>query len=254
MSAMSDAAQLEANAREIVVSAAERGLLLRLLGGLAVRLQSPSATHRALARSYPDLDFVFAGRRPGEVETLLSNLGYQPNQTFNLLNGDRRLLFYDESGERQIDIFVNTFHMCHTIPMDPERLTLEPLTLPVTELLLTKLQIVELNEKDMRDLCALVLDHPFGEGDEDTFNLSYLTSLTAGDWGLWKTLTMNAKRVQVFAADSALEARQKAIVRERLDNFRQAQATVPKSLKWKARARIGERVKWYDLPEEVERG
>ena len=254
MTTMSDAAQLEGNARQIVAAAAERGILLRLLGGLAVRIHSPSATHRSLARPYPDLDFILADRRADRVEGLLTELGYQPNQSFNLLNGDRRLLFYEETGERQIDVFVNSFHMCHTIPINPERVVLEPLTLPLAELLLTKLQIVELNEKDMRDLCALVLDHDFGEGDEETFNLPYITSLCAGDWGFWKTVTTNAQRVREFADAYALEEGQKATIHQRMDSFRQALDTVPKSLKWKARARIGERVQWYDLPEEVQRG
>lgn len=254
MSTMSDTAQLEANARHIVTTAAERGILLRLLGGLAVRIHSPSAIHRSLARPYPDLDFILADKRADRVETLLTELGYQPNRSFNLLNGDRRLLFYEESGERQIDIFVNRFHMCHTIPISPERVAQEPLTLPLAELLLTKLQIVELNEKDMRDLCALVLDHDFGAGDRETFNLPYIASLCAGDWGFWKTVTTSARKVRDFADAYALEETQKATIHERMDRFRQALDTVPKSLKWKARARIGERVQWYDLPEEVQRG
>lgn len=251
---MSDIVQLEANARRIVTMAAERDILLRLLGGLAVHVHSPSASHRVLARPYPDFDFILVDRRVDRVETLLSELGYQPNQTFNLLNGDRRLLFYDESGERQIDVFVNSFHMCHTIPISAERVALEPLTLPLAELLLTKLQIVELNEKDMRDLCALVLDHAFGDGDSETFNLPYIASLCAGDWGLWKTVTTNAHRVRDFADAYPLEAKQKLTIRERMDGFCLALDAAPKSLKWKARARIGERVQWYDLPEEVQRG
>ena len=251
---MTEIAQLEANARHIVDMAAERDILLRLLGGLAVRIHSPSAGHRALARPYPDLDFILADRRADRVEALLSDLGYVPNQSFNLLNGDRRLLFYEESGERQIDIFVNRFHMCHTVPISAERVSLEPLTLPLAELLLTKLQIVELNEKDMRDLCALVLDHAFGEGDRETFNLPFITSLCAADWGLWKTVTTNARQVRDFADAYPLADGQKETIHERRDGFCHALEAAPKRLKWKARDRIGERVQWYDLPEEVQRG
>jgi hypothetical protein len=150
--------QARADTQQIIELAAGQGVTLRLLGGLAVRLHSPSATHRSLARQYADFDFVMAERRTDRVAAAVAALGYTPNQSFNLLNGDRRLLFYDESGERQIDIFVSSFHMCHTIPIVAERLALEPLTLPLAELLLTKMQIVQLNEKDVRDLCALVLD------------------------------------------------------------------------------------------------
>jgi hypothetical protein len=234
--------------------AAEQGVVLRLLGGLAVRLHSPSATHRSLVRSYADFDFVMADRRGDRIAAAVAELGYMPNQTFNLLNGDRRLLFYDESGERQIDIFVNTFHMCHSIPIVAERLALEPVTLPLAELLLTKMQIVQLNEKDVRDLCALVLDHSFGEGDDETFNLPYIAGLCARDWGLWKTITTNAQKVRDFADAYDLDGGQKLTITERLDVLRSTLDETPKSLKWKARDRIGERVQWYDLPEEVQRG
>lgn len=247
-------AQAKADVQQIVELAAEQGVVLRLLGGLAVRLHSPSATHRSLLRSYADFDFVMADRRGDRIAAAVAELGYMPNQTFNLLNGDRRLLFYDESGERQIDIFVNTFHMCHSIPIVAERLALEPVTLPLAELLLTKMQIVQLNEKDVRDLCALVLDHSFGEGDDETFNLPYIAGLCARDWGLWKTITTNAQKVRDFADAYDLDGGQKLTITERLDVLRSTLDETPKSLKWKARDRIGERVQWYDLPEEVQRG
>ncbi len=251
---MSDAARLQQRAQRIVEKAAERGLLLRLLGGLAVRVHSASAQHRSLERGYPDLDFVLADRRADRMEALLAELGYVPNESFNLLNGDRRLLFYEGGGQTQVDVFVNQFHMCHSIPMDAERLAAEPLTLPLAELLLTKMQIVQMNEKDVRDLCALILDHPFGESDDETFRLSTIVDLCARDWGLWKTITLSAKKVREFADAYDLEGGQKLTIVERLEVLTRALDEAPKSLKWKARDRIGQRVQWYDLPEEVQRG
>ena len=240
---MSDTARLQEDAQRIVELAAERGMVLRLLGGLAVRIHSPSARHRSLERRYPDLDFVLADRRSDRVELLLSEMGYVPNQTFNLLNGDR-----------QIDVFVNRFHMCHTIPIIAERLEREPLTVPLAELFLMKMQIVQMNEKDVRDLCALILDHSFGEGDEETFDLAFIVDLCAHDWGLWKTVSVNAQKVRDFADAYELEGGQKLTIAQRLDVLNRALDEAPKNFKWRARDRIGERVQWYDLPEEVQRG
>src|SRR5262245_15812370 len=121
---------IELEARRIVAAGQAQGLLLRLLGGLAVRVHAPSASHRALARSYPDIDFVTPARRSHAVETLISESGYAPNKNFNLLNGDSRLLFYDHSRGRQIDIFVGQFEMCHRLPI-ADRLDKEPLTIPL---------------------------------------------------------------------------------------------------------------------------
>lgn len=244
---------IQDEARRIVAVAAESGLTLRLLGGLAIRLHSPSATHRSLARAYPDLDFALSDKRGDRLEPLLSELGYEPNKSFNLFNGDSRLLFYDKTNERQVDVFIGGFRMCHRIPIT-ERITLEPLTLPLAELFLTKMQIVQMNEKDVRDLCALLLDHPFGESDTETINLPVLVRLCADDWGLWKTITLSMQKVRDFCDAYDLGGDNKLTIIERLTVLKTALDNAPKSFKWKTRAKIGERVQWYELPEEVKRG
>ncbi|HKZ55207.1 MAG TPA: hypothetical protein VJ123_06985 [Anaerolineales bacterium] len=240
-------------ARRVVVYADEHGIAMRLLGGLAIHLHSPSATHRALARDYPDLDFLSAERRSDRVEPVLVELGYEPNKSFNLYNGDRRLLFSDSRHARQVDVFLGRFVMCHTIPL-LERLTSEPITLPLAELLLTKLQIVEMNDKDVRDVCALVLDHPLGSFDEETVNVGRVQQLCADDWGLWKTVTLSLAKVGEGAARLDLEPWARNTIVERLQALGSALVETPKSLRWKMRAKIGEKVPWFELPEEVRRG
>jgi hypothetical protein len=244
---------IQDEAQRIVAAATEAGLMLRLLGGLAIRIHSPSAAHRSLARAYPDLDFAFADRRGDRAEQFFAGLGYEPNKAFNLYNGDSRLLFYDTANERQIDVFVGGFQMCHRIPL-ADRLQREPLTLPLAELFLTKMQIVRMNEKDVRDLCALLLDHPFGESDDETINLPVIARLCADDWGLWKTVTISMQKVREFCDAYDLGGEAKLTLVERLAVLKTALDRAPKSLKWKTRAKVGERVQWYELPEEVQRG
>jgi hypothetical protein len=244
---------IDDEARRIVAAADARGLLLRLLGGLAVRLRSPSAGHRALSRAYPDIDFMAASRNSQAIEALLAELGYQPNKEFNLLNGSARLLFYDPERERQIDVFVGQFEMCHRLPIG-ERLDRDQLTIPLAELLLTKLQIVQMNEKDVRDICALLIDHPLGAGDGEAINLARIARLCAEDWGLWKTVMLSLQKVRDFCEPYDLAASDKQKLLERVGSLSQALEAAPKSLKWKVRARLGERVQWYELPEEVQRG
>ena len=233
--------------------ASERGLLLRLLGGLAVRLHSPSAGHRALVRSYPDLDFVCPAKQSAPVEALLAANGYEANKTFNLLNGATRLLFYDEPNQRQIDVFVGRFDMCHKLSFSPERLAQDPLTLPLAELLLTKLQVVEMNEKDVRDICALLLDHPLGDADAETFNLPFMASLCADDWGWWKTVSVSLEKVREASRAFNMEPAQQHVLDSRLTQLKTDIDEAPKSLRWRLRDRVGPRVKWYELPEEVQR-
>jgi hypothetical protein len=250
MSILADATQ---EAQRIIEQAGGLGLTVRLLGGLAIRVHSPSAGHRALVRSYPDLDFAMNERRGDRAESLLTRLGYAANKAFNLLNGDRRLLFFDSDHDRQIDVFVGRFHMCHTIPLG-ERLSLEPVTIPLAELLLTKLQIVQMNQKDVRDIAALLLDHPAGEGDTETVNLPRVSSLCCDDWGLWRTVLVSLDKVEEHSAGFGLEADALRTLRDRVALLRAALHDGPKSTRWKLRAKVGERILWYDLPEEVRRG
>jgi hypothetical protein len=111
-----------------------------------------------------------------------------------------------------------------------------------------------MNEKDIRDVCALMLDHPFGEGDAETINVKRIAEICAQDWGLWKTVMVSAGKIASHCDAYDLPGAQKLTIAERLTVLRLALDDAPKSLKWKMRAKVGDRLKWYDLPEEVRRG
>lgn len=245
---------IQDEALRIVQTAQQQGITLRLLGGLAVRLHSEAAAkHRSLARPYPDIDFATPDKQSSKIEKLFDGLGYTPNKNFNLFNGDVRLLFYDEEHHRQIDIFVAQFMMCHKIPIT-ERMALDALTIPLAELILTKLQIFEMNEKDIRDVCALLLDHPIGEQDAEMINVKRIMQLTGDDWGLWKTCMLSIAKVKRYLQTVEMEPEEYDRLRARLGGLEAAMQSSPKSMKWKMRDRVGEKMKWYELPEEVRRG
>jgi hypothetical protein len=170
---------------------------------------------------------------------------------FNALHGQERLLFFDEEHDRQVDVFVGAFSMCHKIQLD-ERLTVDPISIPLAELLLTKLQVVELNEKDIRDTLALLHDHPVGDTDGDVLNGARVAELCAVDWGLWRTITQNLNVCRAFA--DSYDVPDRAILDERLDELLERIDREPKARGWKLRARIGDRKRWYELPEEVAGG
>lgn len=232
----------------IAAVAAERGVPVRLTGGVAVALRCPSAAMAPLRREYADIDLVTVGSARDAVVELMEGIGYAGDREFNTLHGHRRLFFWDEANERQVDVFVDEAKLCHTIDFRP-RLEVVAVTLPLADLLLMKLQVVETNEKDLIDVCALLADHDLST-DESGVNSAYLASLAATDWGLWKTLGMVAERGEEFALGlSGFEAGER--VAERLRRLREELDAAPKSRGWKLRARVGERKRWYDLPEEV---
>lgn len=232
----------------IAAAASASELPLRLTGGVAVALRCPSAAEPPLRRDYADIDLVTIGSGREAAAALLEGLGYAPDREFNALHGNRRLFFWDEANERQLDVFVDEAMLCHRIDFR-SRLAVAPTTLPLADLLLMKLQVVETNEKDLIDICALLVDHDLG-AEGRGIDSAYLASLAAGDWGLWKTLGMVAERAEGFATGLQGFASGE-VVAERLRRLRQQLDEVSKSRSWKLRARIGERKRWYELPEEV---
>jgi hypothetical protein len=237
--------------RRLLARAAEEDVPLRLLGGVAIKLRSPRELPAAFARGYVDLDFVTKKKTAGPAAELFRAEGYEPHVAFNALHGGERLLFFDNEHDRQVDVFVGSFSMCHKIALD-ERLDVDPVSIPLGELLLTKLQIAELNEKDVRDTLALLHDHPLGDADGETLNAGRVAVLCAGDWGLWRTITGNLVSCRAFA--DTYDVPERATLDERLDALLERIEAEPKSRAWRLRARIGERKRWYDLPEEVAGG
>lgn len=231
----------------MAAAAAGADLPLRLLGGAAVCLHAESARRPPLRRRYGDLDFAGPSRRRRDIDRLFGALGYQPDARFNTLNGARRLLYLDSGNARQVDVFLDELRMCHVIDLR-RRLALDGPCLAPADLLLTKLQIVEINRKDLVDAIALLLDHPVAEHDLETINAGYVGGLTADDWGLYRTLWLNTEKVRAATRELAVDA---TLVSHRLAQLWDAIEAQPKSLRWRLRARVGDRVPWYELPEEV---
>jgi hypothetical protein len=236
-----------AEAERIGKAARGAKVSLKLVGGAAINLHSPSARKAPLKRKYGDLDFVASSKHRGEVQKLFQSLGYEGEQRFNTLNGHQRLLYLDGINGRQVDIFIDRMKMCHVIELGG-RLGHDGATLTPADLLVSKLQVFEVNMKDLVDTTALLLDHPIADHDDDAINAPYLAKLTSEDWGLYRTLQLNTKRVRDAARELDIDV---SLINQRLDELWQRIEARPKSLKWKLRARVGDRVSWYELPEEV---
>src|ERR1700729_72249 len=153
-----------AEAQRMVAGAGEKGVVLRLLGGVAVCLQAPDAKP-LLTRRINDIDVVTPRGNKKAVAVAFQSLGYADDEVFNAFHGGHRQIYVDIANQRKVDVFVGAFSMCHEIPI-AERLDRAPLTVPLAELLLTKLQIVELTERDERDIYNLCFHHALSAGDE----------------------------------------------------------------------------------------
>jgi len=227
-----------------------KGVVLRLLGGVAVYLRCPSARRGDLARGHGDIDFIGHERQSAEIGRIFDELGYLPRERFNAMHGSRRLIFDDASRQRRVDVFLDVFEMCHRFDLK-QRLEIDRQTIPLADLLATKLQIIQTNEKDVGDIVCILIDHEVGGTDlRETINEEHLASLCGEDWGVYKTFTMKLAMLGLVAEKWKMEEPERELVIKRIGQLRAAIERAPKSLAWRLRAAIGERVRWYEVPEE----
>ncbi len=208
----------------------------------------------ALERGYGDLDVVIPPKSARATTDVMTAAGYEPNERFNALHGAARMLFYDTENKRQVDVFVGTFSMCHRLDLSA-RLGEHDYSLDAADLLLTKLQIHEINRKDLVDAVRLLLTHENadiggGGGTPDAMSLDRLRSVTSSDWGWFTTVTDNLRLVRAAAGD-LLDPEEASVVEARADAIDESLAAAPKSMRWKARSVVGRKTPWYELPEEI---
>lgn len=241
------------SARRLVRSAQAAGLPLRLFGGLAIWERSSERSQIALGREYADIDLVAHRRGSRELRDLLERDGYEPERTFNATHGASRLLYHASDRSHHVDVFLDRFEMSHKLDFT-QRLELEPLTLPAADLLLAKLQVAEINRKDLTDAAMLLLDHDLAAEDGDgKLNADYLCQLLAEDWGLTTTSLDNLEKLEAVVAELPLDERAQQRLRSQVSSLRRRIEQAPKSRAWRLRAKIGRRKRWYEVPEEVVR-
>jgi hypothetical protein len=230
-----------------------RHMILRLIGALAFRTHCPQYGYIQddLGRKFTDIDFASYPRFFKDISRLMAELGYEEDKAVTQLFSESRLLFHDPVYGRHIDIFFNKLDFCHVIDFSG-RLEVETLTLPLAELLLEKMQIVQINEKDLIDTIMLLREHEVGDHDNETINGALIAKILANDWGFWRTVTANLKLVdEELERYPRLTDEDRRVVRQRIHKLQEMIENEPKTRKWKLRSAVGERIKWYKDVEEL---
>jgi hypothetical protein len=248
-----------AEALRLVEVAGQAGVEVRLMGGLAFHARAPEWTAR-VERTRRDIDLATSSSHRKGLAELLVRSGYVADREYNILNGHKQLYFVDPAHDRPVDVLVDRLEMCHTFEF-ARRLAVDSPTLPLAELLLSKLQVVHINRKDVLDALVLLAEHPLTT-DDSGISVPLIVKYTSDDWGWWRTATENLEKIALYAQlelgpdDLAMRdgrplrfdpSSQATELRSRVD-------AAPKSTRWKLRSRVGDRIQWYQLPEEVAHG
>jgi hypothetical protein len=218
-----------------VAAAQDADLRLTLLGGAAVAELCVSARDGAYARELGDIDLAGTTRDRARIGAFAERLGLRADVPFNGANSDTRLRYLD-ADDSHVDVFLDELRLCHVVRWG--RFPGDGATLPLPELLLTKTQVVALEPKDVGDLSALLTDR----GDELWRQRDRIAELVRNDWGLWRTSRGTWER---------LAASEDPIVGERAAEFLELWRGIRFGPAARLRATIGDRMRWYDEPEEV---
>jgi hypothetical protein len=244
--------------RRIISEADGRKIPLRIMGGAAIRMHCPKYEwmYDQLKRTPKhDMDFVTYSKFRPLTKRFFMDLGYEPYISLMLTGatGSHRQIFNDKEGNKAIDVFLGKLEMCHVIDFEG-RLGVDSPTVPLAELLLQKLQVVQLNEKDVQDTIILLMEHDIGDSDKEEVNGGYVASTLAKEWGFYHTVTTNLRKTKEFLRDyKTLTDADRSAVNERVDKINKMIEAAPKTMGWKMRARVGTSVKWYNVVEEVQR-
>jgi hypothetical protein len=245
--------KFENELKRILKASSEAGIILRVIGSLAFQLHCPKFGYlqAAMGRAYTDIDFAAYHRQTKEIQGLLSGLGYKEDREVFIVSEGGRAIFEKPGIGIHLDVFYEKLAFSHVIYWN-NRLEIDNPSIPLAEMLLEKMQIYQINEKDIIDTIMLLLEHPLGEIDVETINIKYVAGLCCNDWGLWRTTTMNLDKVRQLAQGyKQLSNEQKEKIGSQVKTALSRIEQEPKSLAWRLRSRVGDRVKWYRDVDEV---
>ncbi len=243
----------ESELKRIIAASTDCGILLKVIGSLAFQMHCPKFGYlqEAMGRAYTDIDFAAYRKQTKEIKELMLALGYKEKREVFIVSDGMRSVFRNPELGLHVDVFYDKLDFCHVI-LWQGRLEVDHPSIPLAELLLEKMQIVQINEKDVIDTIMLLLEHPLGDIDNDTINIRYIAKLCGNCWGLWRTTTMNLEKVRRLAQGyEQITAEQKAEIESKVAIAVKRLEQEPKSLAWRVRARVGDRVKWYKTVDEI---
>ncbi len=236
--------------RRLTDEAQKEGMFLRVMGPIALHYHFPeymdlySRMERLGERVFTDIDYAAYGKHRNKLVPFFEKHGYELEKRAAMISGGTRLIFFS-SNIPMIDVFFDKLNYNHPIDYHG-RLEIHPYCVSLADILLQKLQIVQINDKDLKDGMLLLLAAPIAETDEGAINVKYVAKLFADDWGFYYTATNNLKKIKDASPGvAALTDDQRRTIAEKADNLLKYIEDAPKSGKWKGRAKVGISRPWY---------
>lgn len=252
-------AELMAEASRLAMAAESRAVTLRLTGSAAIRLRCPDQVallDRLRRDQLRDLDFFAREKQSTRVVAFFEENGYRMDPEIRQSQefGIKRHIYLAPQGRYKVDVFLDDLIMAHTLQLRG-RLELPGPTLQVSDLLLSKLQIHQITRNDLVDLMVLFASSEGLGADAQQPETSRVMAVLRDDWGFWYTSTSNLRRlIEELGSCAPVLGALAPEIEQRARHLLQLLDEVPKSVRWKLRARVGTKVRWYEDVGEVDRG
>jgi hypothetical protein len=192
------------------------------------------------------MDLITHRKNRKMLKTFFAGIRYRPLAAMAVLYGQTRHTYNHEVNMDEIDVYFDKLEYCHKIDLT-ERLELDKPTITPADILLQKMQIVIINEKDIIDASILLRGHEIGDVDGDAINAKYISNLLARDWGFYHTFTRNLDNAKSWInKNENLTDEDKKDICAKIEKVLQRVADEPKSFTWEARSKIGTKKKWYN--------
>lgn len=233
--------------QEIFDDSQKIGFSVRLTGGVAIRSHCERYDYlfENFNRKYEDIDFVCLNKEEENVKQYFINKNYALNQEVYIYSEGGRLIFENNKTKSKIEVFIDELDFCHLINLR-KRFLIDYPTISLTDLLLSKMQIIDISERDFIDITILIIEHNICLSEEsEKINANYIAKLLSNDWGFYYTFETNIKKVTEFVKNSILPNNIKLDVNNKLEHLKLIISNEEKTITWKMRSVVGSKVKWY---------
>src|SRR5208282_6556693 len=250
--------------------AESKSVTLRILGALAIRIHITNSVDLFsklgrlgnVNRLFTDADFVAYSKQRHKVRGLFEDQFKFQITSYAILQSKNRIIYSHPDGKFKVDIFFDALNFSHEVRFGNEpkngRLKLDSPTIPLGDLVLEKLQIHEITEKDIKDLIAVLYEHRIGsDQDREMIDAKHIATTLADDWGFWYDANMNLAKVLTLAAgyqtDGLISSDVLTNVKDKIDQLKQYVDAEPKSKDWNLRNQVGIKKQWWQGVEELSR-
>ena len=208
----------------LIKDARAAGIECRLVGSLAVFFY---VGERFRLRPVPakDIDLVSVIDSRRELQTFLKKMSWILDDSL-LMFAEKRETYRSGDLSETLDVYYDEIDGNHAIDVKG-RLDITFPAITLTDLLLTKLQRVQMRIQDCWDTCALL------ELDPQGVELKYFAAVLGSDWGLYTTVMDNLEELEKVGGKTRL--------------LQTIALSGKKSLRWRLRSLVGRRKRWWKV-------